>query len=258
VCLLFISNGVCQVSTKNNNADDRVRGITYRKEMTFDLKLHTNGFAFAYNSGDIRTYYRTNYYELGIGTMHNPRELKQTKNTTIVNGELPKDFKFGKQNSVFIIRGSKGIKKYLTDKAKRKGVELGYNLSFGPSIAVLKPYYLKFVNQAIVLGELKKSLTEERYSETTKKDFEDYNKIYGGASFFKGIKELSFTPGVQSKLGLFFSLGSFDEYVKAGEVGIMADIYTKKIPIMIEHPGITNSPYFINLYVNLHLGKRSN
>ena len=65
-------------------------------------------------------------------------------------------------------------------------------------------------------------------------------------------------PGIQGKLGLFFSLGAFDKYVKAVETGIMFDIYSKKLPIMVETDEISNKPYFFNFYVNFLFGKRSN
>jgi hypothetical protein len=256
--LLFVVSVRSQVSTEDNLSDSRFKGITYRKEMGFEAKLHTNGWALSYIKGDIKTYYSTYYYDIGLGAIRHPRELSQTKTNTVVGGELPESFKFGKQNSVYVIRGSKGAKKYITDKAKRKGVSIGYNYAFGPSIAVIKPYYLFFVEQRLVQGELKPYLVERKYSEETRADFEDYAKIYGRSSFFKGLKEIKFTPGVQAKAGVFFSVGAFDKYAKALEVGTMLDLYTKKIPLMIENEAVSNSPYFLNFYVNLHFGKRSN
>jgi hypothetical protein len=249
---------VAQVSTKSYLSDDKLKGIIYRKETTFDAKLHTDGWAIAINFGDIKTYYRTHYYHLEFGTMHSGKEHKQTKNINIIDNALPKDFKFGKQNSVYILRGSKGTKKYFSDKAKRKGVALGHNLSFGPSIAILKPYYLKFIEQRVFDGTIENYLVDEKYTSEGEEKFLDYNRIYGGSNFSKGLKEIGFVPGIQSKFGLFFSVGSFDEYVKAAEIGLMADAYIKKIPIMVETSNVKNSPLFLNLYVNLHFGKRKN
>ncbi len=247
-----------QVSTKTNLDDDRFKGIIYRKENTGDIRLHTNGFALAANFGDIRTYYRTNYYQIELGTMHDSQEYSQTKNLNIVDNVLPTSFKFGLQNSVFMLRLGRGTKKYISDKAKRKGVALGYNIEMGPSIAILKPTYLNFIEQSIVDGEVKNDLVVERYSEENRAKFLNYDLIFGGASFSKGLNQLSFIPGAQAKIGLFFSVGTFDEYVKAAEIGIMADAFIKKVPIMVETNQNKNTPLFLNLYVNLHFGKRSN
>ena len=248
----------CQVSSKANLLDERLKGITYRKETVFDLKLHTNGLAFGVNFGQIRTYYRTNYYQIEFGTMHSAREYKQSKNLNLIGVDLPKEFKFGKQNSVFMLRAGKGFKRYISDKAKRKGVALGYTVEFGPSIALLKPYYLKIIEQVLVNGEYEDQVNDKKYDENTKEDFTDYDKIYGASSFSKGLKEISFVPGFQSKAAVFFSVGAFDEYVKAVELGIMADAFIKKVPIMVEANGVKNTPLFFNLYVNLHFGKRYN
>lgn len=257
-CILTAHLSIAQVSTKTNLNDDRFKGIIYRKETTADLRLHNNGFALAINFGEIRTYYRTNYYHFELGTMHSPREHKQSKNLNVIGNELPKEFKLGKQNSVFIIRAGKGIKRYISDKARRKGVSLGYNLEVGPSLALLKPTYLKFIEQVVVNGELESILVDKKYTAEGRDEFIDYGSIYGGSSFSTGLKEISILPGFQAKAGLFFSVGAFDEFVKAAEAGVMMDVYIKKVPIMVETDGLRNSPFFINLYVNLHFGRRSN
>ena len=72
------------------------------------------------------------------------------------------------------------------------------------------------------------------------------------------MKELTFTPGIQARGGILFSLGAYDKYVKMIEVGIMADLFIKKISILAETEAISNKPYFINLYLTLQLGARSN
>lgn len=247
-----------QVSSENNELDERMKGIIYRKEILGEFKLHNNGLAFGINFGEIRTFYRTNYYHLEFGSMHSPREYRQTKSLNIIDNKIPESFKFGKQNSVFILRGSKGFKYYLTEKARRKGISLGYDIAFGPSLAILKPYYLIFMEQELFNGELIQRLVEKKYTEESRSDFLDYNKIYGGSSFQRGIKEISFLPGIQSKFGLFFSVGSFDQYAKAAEVGIMVDAYIKRLPIMIETENLKNSHVLINFFLKVQFGKRKN
>ena len=79
-----------------------------------------------------------------------------------------------------------------------------------------------------------------------------------GASGNKGWSDLSIVPGIQGKLGLFFSLGAFEEYAKSIEVGIMGDLFIRKIPIMVETETISAKPYFFNFYINIEFGKRTN
>lgn len=238
--------------------DDQLKGVIYRKELAFDMRAHTNGFAFAVNFGDIITYRRSKYYHLEFGFMKDPREQKQTRNLGFIFNSASNSFKLGKQNSMFVLRGGVGRKRFVSDKAKRKGIAIGYSYELGPSIAILKPYYLDLQYQVEVDGQTRIELRSEKYSSDNADKFLDYNQIFGSSGFTKGLRELSLIPGGQAKAGLFFSLGAYDEYIKAIEVGLMADVFIKKIPIMVETENISNKPYFINLYLHLQLGKRKN
>jgi hypothetical protein len=82
--------------------------------------------------------------------------------------------------------------------------------------------------------------------------------VFGGAPGNPGWSELRIVPGIQAKLGLFFSLGAFEEYAKSLEIGLMGDFYIRKIPIMVETEAISAKPYFINFYATLEFGKRTN
>src|SRR5690606_580256 len=101
-------------------------------------------------------------------------------------------------------------------------------------------------------------IRSERYSEANAEKFLTFSDIYGSSGFRKGLADLGIIPGIQGKLGLFFSLGASDEYIKSIETGLMADFFLRKVPIMVETEEVRNKPYFINLYVNLQFGKRSN
>ncbi|RLD18230.1 MAG: hypothetical protein DRI69_10685, partial [Bacteroidetes bacterium] len=83
--------------------------------------------------------------------------------------------------------------------------------------------------------------------------FLDVNRIYGAASFFKGFGEIKVLPGLHGKVGAHFSMGAFEQTVKAMEIGIMFDLFFTKVPIMIID---NNQPFFLNGYIILQLGKR--
>jgi len=232
------------------------KGIVYKKETSYDFTLHTNGFAIGANWGTLQTYYKTKYYHLELGYMKDPREKRQNKNR--VDNGPSSDFVFGKQNTMFVLRAGMGYKKYLSEKTRRRGVAVGYNWQIGPSLALLRPYYLVIrsleeTEQGIVV-----TYNDEKYSEDNADAFLSFDDIYGSASFFDHFGEWSVTPGVQGKMALHLSMGAFEKYVKALEVGIMFDAYFKKIPIMVETDEVKNKPYFINLYANLQFGYRNN
>ena len=254
-CLLETS---AQKSFQPKQVEFEWKGIIYRNESTLKGTLHTNGYSIAYNKGKIKSYYKTNYYHIELGHISDPREQKQNKNIPYQFSKISRSFKFGKQNSLYMIRTGKGTKTLLTDKTKRKGVAIGYNYEAGPAIAILKPYYLELVYGVERDGKFLNELKEEKLNDSNADKFLDYNFIFGGGSPGSGWKNISVVPGIQGKLGLFFSLGAFEQYATSIEVGIMGDIYTRKIPIMVETDAISAKPYFINFYATIEFGKRTN
>ena len=256
---LLISFGLFgQKSFQPKQEDPEFKGIIYRKEATGVLAIHTNGYFVSFHKGKIKTYYKTVYSSYELGLLFDPREYRQNRNIPFSVNRVSRPFRFGKQNSVFVFRAGRGVKKLISDKAKRKGLALGYNMQAGPSIAIIKPYYLQLIYQQNIDNTLVPELRDEKYSEENADKFLDYNSVFGGASFGKGFSELSIIPGLQGKLGLFFSPGAFEEFAKSLEVGIMADIYVKKVPVMVETPTVSNKSYFVNLYLTVEFGKRSN
>lgn len=231
------------------------KGIVYSKEWSIDIRLHENGGSIAYNSGKIKSYNKTNYYHLELGYTKDPREKNQSK---ISQTGRSGSFAYGKINSLINVRFGVGSKHYLSEKQKRKGLAVGYTYEIGPSLALLKPYYLD-LEYVIVENDQKFALIRsEKYSEENADIFLNEDFIRGRSGFFKGFDELSIRAGIQGKLGAHFAMGAFDKHVKAFETGIMFDIFATKIPILLETEEISNKPYFIRLYMNLQLGARNN
>jgi len=258
-CLLSVigSDIIAQKTFQPKQIEFDWKGIIYRHEKAFDISIHTHGFMIGYNAGRIKTYDKTKYYHFSLGYMRDPREMRQNKNIPF-DGKSSNSFVYGKLNSLYVIRGGIGRKKYLSEKAKRRGIALGYSYEFGPSIAVLKPSYLELLFTEVQGGMNVDELRVERFTNENADVFLDYNRIFGGGGFTRGWSELSFTPGIQARGGVLFSLGAYDKYVRMLEVGVMADLFIKKIPILNETEAVSNKPYFINLYLTLQLGARSN
>jgi len=254
--LVFPFVGFGQKSFQPKLVETEWKGVVYRQEYTGNLTVHTNGYSLAYNKGKLKNYYKTSYYHFELGFMRDPREQKQNRNIPISFSKVSQSFKFGKQNYMYVLRAGKGTKRLITDKAKRKGVAIGYNYEAGPSIAFLRPYYLELIYNLEENGQSYNELRVEKYSEANAAKFLDYNSVFGGAS--GGWSSISVVPGIQGKLGLFFSLGAFEEYAKSLEIGIKGDFYIRKIPIMVETEAVSAKPYFLNFYATLEFGKRTN
>ncbi len=250
-----------QLPSGKNYYDEGPAGIVYQKEMTFDIKVHTNGLiALGFNSGKLKTYYKTRFLNVELGELKHHKEYRQSFDFRApAANSIARSFIFGKQNSFFVLRGGFGEKRYLSDKARRKGVALAVAYSGGPSLGILKPYYLELIRSDPDGGN-SFFIQSEKYSSNNEDLFLDISRIYGSSGFTKGLGQLSVVPGLNFRAGIHFDWGAFDEFVKAAEVGIMGDFYFKKIPIMVESPSVPNTEnraFFINLYLTLQLGKRS-
>ena len=242
---------------KNNY--DQEKGIIYDKETTVDFKLHTNGASLGLNFGTLETFYKTRYWHIEIGELKHPRETRQSRNLNTGGfGGSCRSYIFGKQNNFFVVRGGIGEKRYLSEKARRKGVAVGYSYEVGPSIGILKPYYLVLRYVSEDFG--RPNYRSERFSQENANRFLNNSSIFGADSFTRGLGEISVMPGLHGKFALHFDAGAFDELVKAVEAGFMFDLYFREVPIMVETPAIEDSDnrsFFLNLFVTLQLGKRS-
>lgn len=245
------------LSLSQNNYQSR-KGVVYNKEFAFNFKPHTNGIAAGVQFGNIRAYNRTSYWGIELGELKHIRETRQNKSNQIAALEGAfRGFVYGKQNNFYALRATFGEKRYLSEKARRKGLALGLDYSAGASLGILKPYYLLL---RYVPEDFNRNFRSEKYSAENENRFLDINSIYGADGFSKGLGESRFLPGGHAKVALHFDWGAFDEFVKAFEVGIMADFYFQKVPIMIETetaPNVKNQPLFLNLFLNVQLGKRS-
>lgn len=257
--LLFILADIsAQKVFQPKQINSNFKGVVYKDEFSFDLRLMPHGINLGYTVGELQTYYKTTFYSFDIGYLKDSRERKQNMNTNFSTEGSSDAFVYGKQNSLFILRGGKGFKKYLSEKALRRGLAVGYSFEGGVSLGVLKPYYLKLIYDTEVddQGEIRE-VREERFSEENRETFLNFNSIFGGGSFWTGLFESSIAVGIHGKASGHFALGAFDEYVRAAEVGITFDAFAKKMPIFVETDNLKNRRLFLNIFVSFHLGKRS-
>lgn len=245
-------------STDQVYTGDR-KGIVYNKEFSIDFKLHTNGFGLGVNIGTLKTYYLTRFINIELGEIKHPKEFRQNFDFQPQgNNRVSRAFIFGKQNSFYVLRGGIGEKRYFSEKAKRKGVAVGVSYEAGPSLGLLKPYYLELI-RTLDQGQGQDFVIRSEKWDEENTDFLDIRLIYGGSGFSKGLSELNVRPGIHAKAALHFDWGAFDEFVKALEAGFMIDGYFGKVPIMVDSaltPGAENRALFLNLYINLQFGKR--
>lgn len=225
------------------NFDNSIRkGIIYDKELAFDFRIHTHGFfSFGVDVGTIKTYYKTQFYHFEVGGIKHPREYRQDR----LQASLSSSYIYGKQNNLYALRGGWGEKRYFSEKGENRGVAVGISYELGPSLGLLRPYYLDL--------ELDGDIKPMPYTPETASAFLDINRIQGASGIAYGWDDLKFRPGGHAFAGIHLDWGAFDKTVRALEVGVMADFYFGKVPIMVSED---NRAYFINLFVNFQFGRR--
>lgn len=232
------------------------KGLIYNKELAFNIRLHTNGFSMGADFGRLKTYYLTRTFHVELGELKNHKEYRTNLDRSSATGRISRSFIYGKQNNFFVLRAGMGQKRYFSEKAKYKGVAVGISYKGGPSLGVLKPYYLELLSTENNSSPFV-STKPVKYSQEVHDDFLDPWNIFGSSSWAKGFDEIKLVPGLHGQFAIHFDWGAFDEYLKAVEAGIMLDVYFRKVPIMVETVNVENRPFFLNLFINLQLGKRS-
>ncbi len=256
--LFFSFAGSAQGTFQPKAIDDTPKGIVYNKEFTVNFAAQTNGFELGVDFGKLITYQKTRYYHFGIGELKHARETRSNLQATVPSTIVARSYIFGKQNNLYAIRAGLGTKRYLTEKAKEKGVSIGLKYEFGPTLGLLKPYYLEVYMPESATSQSTRSV---RYSEETASQFSDPSRIFGASSRVTGLGEIKPTFGAHAKFAVHFDWGAFDEFVKALDAGVMVDVFLQNTPILIDGANINNEAVenrnlFLNLFVNLQFGKR--
>ncbi len=240
---------------RNNYQENK--GIIYQKELGFYANLQTRGFGLGATIGAIKTYYLTRFINIEIGSLKHIREYRQSFDFQApTTNRISRAFIFGKQNAFYPLRVGFGEKRYLSEKAKQKGLAIGITYEAGPTLGLLKPYYLDLWPNEIPGAE--PYIRSEKYSSANESTFLNVGRIYGASGFGKGLGELKIMPGAHAKLAIHFDWGAYDEMLKGMEAGVMADFFFKEVPIMVETTdnNLRNTPLFLNLYLHFILGKR--
>jgi hypothetical protein len=230
-------------------------GVVYDHELTFNVAIATpRNFFFGVRSGRLISYDKTRYWTLTFGDIRHSRERKENPDlVNRANNRVSRAFVFGKQNQLYAIRLGFGKKKLLSEKAKERGVAVGYSYEFGPSLGLLKPYYLERMRNDAPTIDI-------RYTGDNADVFVgDQLSIFGASAWTVGLDEIGLRPGIHAKLASHFGFGAYDETAKSLEAGIMADFFLGNTDIMVESeytPGVSNSPLYLSLFINFQIGKR--
>jgi hypothetical protein len=236
-------------------------GLLYTRDISCGFRLTTNGWAAFGNLSKRINQDRSSFYQLEFAEFKNPAENKQASENWANVNYAPRRYVFGKQNVFFALHFGLGRKIMLGEKAEKSGVAVSFNYVLGGSLGILKPYYLDLIYDNDPGNPSRRYVESHKYDpddpEVVAK-FLDFTQIYGSSGLARGLNEIKPVPGIHLKAAFNFDWAEFGEFIKAIEAGATADIYYKRIPIMVadhlsENP---NRAYFVGLYVALMLGRK--
>ncbi len=218
--------------------------LIYHKQSIFGAQGRTNGYGLFYELGRMKTNRKTNIYRLDFTEIKHQKENKvQTSNGFIFFGN---PFIYGKINNFYQLTLGFGQQHMLGQKGNKNGVAVSAVYNGGLALGLLRPYYLE------VIDPLNGQNKDIKYSVADSALFLG-SSIIGSSGIGKGWNEMKVKPGLFAKTALRFDYGRFNETVQALEIGLSAEFYSQKIPIMVRQK---DSRLFFQGYVAILFGRR--
>lgn len=214
--------------------------LAYYKQSALGVQLRTNGYAAFYELGRMRSPRFANLYTLELS------EIKDAKEERFQNVEnfFGNSFIYGKRTNFFQVKLGFGQQYILGQKGNKNGVAVLGIYGAGLSAGLLKPYYLE---------------VQDDQGERLDIKYEDDSTLFlssnilGSSGFSKGLNELQLNPGAYAKAALRFDFGRFNESIQAIEIGLSADVYSKKVQVMALNP---SNRFFVQGHLAFIFGRR--
>ena len=214
--------------------------IAYRKHHALGVKLVSDGYGISFEKGYAKSIRRATLFQLEITERKHPKEEKQTSNFLLTSSP----FIYGKINFFYPVKLGVQMQYLLGNKSNKNGVSISANIGGGIALGLLRPYELEVDKNG--------QPTFIRYESADSLLFKT-GTVYGGPGLGKGWNNLKLTPGLYVKPGLRFDYGRYNELLAAIEVGVAAEVYSKKIPQMFDNK---QKQFFFSAWVSVVFGKR--
>ena len=196
--------------------------LVYSKQSVFGFQLRTNGYGIFYEKGIMKTQRNASIYSIEFNEIKHPKEDKLPNGTGGFSFGNP--YIYGKINNFYSLQLGVGQHRIMGQKGNKNGITVSLIYKGGLSLGLLRPYYVDVDNS----GDTKTIKYDSADSTLFLTGF-----IIGGGGLGKGWGEMKFKPGVFAKSALRFDFGRFNETVSAIEIGLSAEFYSSKIPLIV-------------------------
>jgi hypothetical protein len=221
--------------------------LIYQKQSAFGIKLNTDGWGMYYERGKYKTLTKTNLWWVEFGERKDRKEERVPTITASQGFIIISSYIYGKQNNFYYLKAGLGQQRLIGGKGNKNGVAVSAIYGGGITAGLLKPYYLEIQNPTT---DQRESI---RYTPANADLFLDPTIILGKGGLTKGLGETQFIPGAHARVALRFDYGRYNEALSALEVGLNAEFYSKKVPLILLNE---DKNFFFNAYVAITFGKR--
>ncbi len=229
--------------------------IIFQKQNTYGIKLYSDGWGAFFEKGYQKSINKANLFSLEIGERKHPKEDKVFSLQSSGGFLFGTPLIYGKQNNFFFAKLGAAQSYLIGGKGNRNGVSVSAIYGGGLSIGALKPYY---VDANIASTQEVLSIKWEGGEGTYDPDF--ISNPIGSSGVLKGFNELQIKPGGFIKGALRFDYGRYNEMVSAIEAGFNIEMYSGKMPIMVERQSddilVEPKRTFLNVYIAIEFGRR--
>ena len=220
--------------------------LVFHKQGSFSFKFNSDGWGMFYERGKYKTVTKTSLWWIELGEHKHPKEEKVPTINASGGFLIVSSYIYGKRNNFYNLKLGFGEQKLIGGKGNKNGVALTAIYGGGITAGLLKPYYIEIQNPI-------NNKQEQIKYDNNDNLFLDPDIILGRGSLTKGFGEIKIVPGAHIRTALRFDYGRYNEVVSALEVGLNAEYYSQKIPILLLNK---ERPLFFNAYVALTFGKR--
>lgn len=175
------------------------------------------------------------YLALEIVNVKHPKEVQSQ---TPYSGQR---YVYNKQNYLFVVRPQYGREISLFSRTAEEGVAINGILAVGPSIGIIKPYYVQY--------SVRPGQVETRPFDPTLQP----ELIVGSGSFFQGFDKSKLTVGLNFKAAVAFELSAFRNNMTGLEIGFLAEAYPNQVVIMND---ANNRSVYTSGFVTLFFGNK--
>jgi len=220
--------------------------LVFNKQGSFSFKFNSDGWGMFYERGKYKTVTKTNLWWIELGEHKHPKEEKVPTISASGGFLIVSSYIYGKRNNFYNLKVGLGQQKLIGGKGNKNGVAVSAIYGGGLTAGLLKPYYIEIQNP-------NNNKQEQIKYDNNDNLFLDPTIILGRGGLTKGFGEMKFVPGAHVRTALRFDYGRYNEVVSALEVGLNAEYYSQKMPILLLNK---EKSFFFNAYVALTFGKR--